>query len=256
MEEEIKPSEDPAAEDPGERKILIVDDAAMFRDLESLFLARSGEVMTACDAEEAWEILHRERPDVVVTDLLMPGMDGDELCRRIKADPDLKRTPVVVVTARNVGEQHERAVRAGADDVVEKPVNRVSLIQAVNNFLRLAVRGLVRVALETDVRIAGSEGEIWARSRNVSRGGMFVESERDLAPDSEVQLEFALPEMPGSLSPTAKVVWRRPANRSAVSGLGLQFLKLDREAARRLDEYVYEHAVLEDRPEGPRVAQR
>jgi uncharacterized protein (TIGR02266 family) len=232
-------------EDPGERKILIVDDAAMFRDLESLFLARLGEVMTACDAHEAWEILQRERPDVVVTDLLMPGMDGDDLCRRIKADPDMRRTPVVIVAARNAGDQHERAVRAGADDVVGKPINRVSLVQAVSHFLRLAVRGLVRVALETDVRIAGAEGELWGRSRNVSRGGMFVESEHDLAPDSEVQLEFSLPESDARLSPTAKVVWRRPASASVAGGLGLQFLKLDREAARRLDEYVYEHAVLE-----------
>lgn len=245
-----------STEEPAERKILVVDDAAMFRDLESLFLARSGQVLTACDADQAWEILHRERPDVVVTDLLMPGMDGDDLCRRIKADPDLRRTPVVIVTARNVGEQHERAVRAGADDVVEKPVNRVSLIQAVNNFLRLTVRGLVRVALDTDVRIAASEGELWARSRNVSRGGMFVESETALEPASEVQLEFKLPEWPRSLSPTAKVVWRRPSSRMVASGLGLQFLKLDREAARHLDEYVYERAVLDDPDRAPRVALR
>lgn len=233
-----------------QRKILVVDDAAMFRDLESLFLARCGEVLTACDGDEAWETLVRERPDVLVTDLSMPGMGGDELCRRIKADPDLRRTPVIIVTGRNAGDEHERAVRAGADDVVEKPVNRVSLIQAVNHFLRLAVRGLVRVALETDVRIAGAEGELWGRSRNVSRGGIFVESERELPPDSEVQLEFALPESPDALAPTAKVVWRRPATRDEAAGLGLQFLKLDREAARRLDEYVYERAALETYADG------
>lgn len=229
-----------------QRKILVVDDAAMFRDLESLFLARCGQVLTACDGDEAWDVLHRERPDIVVTDLAMPGMPGDELCRRIKADVDLRRTPVIVVAGRNAGEEHERAVRAGADDVVEKPVNRVSLIQAVNHFLRLAVRGLVRVALETDVRIAGQDGDVWARARNVSRGGIFVESERDLPPDSEVQLEFALPETPDALAPTAKVVWRRLATRTLAAGLGLQFLKLDREAARRLDEYVYERSCLEN----------
>jgi len=223
----------------------VVDDAAMFRDLESLFLARCGQVITACDGDEAWDLLHRERPDIVVTDLAMPGLSGDELCRRIKADVDLRRTPVIVVAGRDAGEEHERAVRAGADDVVEKPVNRVSLIQAVNHFLRLAVRGLVRVALETDVRIAGHDGDVWARARNVSRGGIFVESERDLPPDSEVQLEFALPETQDALAPTAKVVWRRMATRTLAAGLGLQFLKLDREAARRLDEYVYERSALE-----------
>jgi uncharacterized protein (TIGR02266 family) len=228
-----------------QRKILVVDDAAMFRDLESLFLARCGEVLTACDGEEALEVLRRERPDVVVADLGMPGMAGDELCRRIKADADLRRTPVVIVTSREVGEEHERAVRAGADDVVQKPVDRVSLVQAVNHFLRLTVRGLVRVVLETDVHIAGAECDIWGRSRNISRGGIFVESERELPPDSEVQLQFSLPEASDAIAPTAKVVWRRPASRATAAGLGLQFLKLDRDAARRLDEYVYEHATLE-----------
>jgi uncharacterized protein (TIGR02266 family) len=230
-----------------QRKILIVDDAAMFRDLESLFLGRCGHVLTACDGDEAWDVMHAERPDVVVTDLGMPGMPGDELCRRVKADPDLRRTPVVIVTGRGAGEEHERAVRAGADNIVEKPINRVTLIQAVNQFLRLAVRGLVRVALETDVRIAAPAVgfDVWARSRNVSRGGMFVESERDLPPDSEVQLEFALPESHAALAPTAKVVWRRPVPEAGFAGLGLQFLKLDGESARLLDEYVYERAALD-----------
>ncbi len=130
------------------RKILIVDDAPMFRELESLFLARSGRVLTAEDGDEGLEIAQRERPDVIVTDLSMPGMRGDELCRRVKADPDLCRTPVIIVTGRNSGDEHEQAVRAGAADVVEKPVNRISLIQAVNHVLRLAERGLVRVPLE------------------------------------------------------------------------------------------------------------
>lgn len=236
--------------DEAPRKILVVDDAAMFRDLESLYLGRSGHILLACDAEEAWETLHRERPDIVVTDLSMPGMGGDDLCRRIKADADFRRTPVVIVASRDLGEEHERAVRAGADDVVEKPINRVSLIQAVNHFLRLSVRGLVRVALETDVHIAGADCELWGRSRNVSRGGIFVESEHALAPDSEVTLEFTLPESPGAISPTAKVVWRRPGSRAVPAGLGLQFLRLDREAARRLDEYVYERAALETNGSG------
>jgi uncharacterized protein (TIGR02266 family) len=250
MESEENAGVEQEQEQEAPRKILVVDDAAMFRDLESVFLGRSGHVLLACDAEEAWQTLQRERPDVVVTDLSMPGAGGDDLCRRIKADPDFRRTPVVIVASRDHGEEHERAVRAGADDVVEKPINRVSLIQAVNHFLRLAVRGLVRVALETEVHIAAPDCELWGRSRNVSRGGIFVESEHALAPDSEVRLEFTLPESPDAISPTAKVVWRRPASRAVAAGIGLQFLRLDREAARRLDEYVYERAALETTESG------
>lgn len=228
------------------RKILIVDDAPMFRELESLFLARSGRVLTAEDGDEGFEIAQREQPDVIVTDLSMPGMRGDELCRRIKADPDLGHTPVIIVTGRNNGDEHELAVRAGAADVVEKPVNRISLIQAVNNVLRLAERGLVRVPLETDVCLGLSDQETWARSLNVSRGGIFVElAEPGPEPDTELQLEFSLPEIQGALAPTAKVVWRRHPSTSTQPGVGMQFLKLDRDSARQLDEFVYERADTE-----------
>lgn len=225
------------------RRILVVDDTAMFRDLESVFLARSGTVITAENGAEALEIAHREAPDVIVTDLSMPQMRGDQLCMRVKADPDLCRIPVIIVTGRDEGEEHELAVRAGADDVLEKPVNRVSLIQAVNHFLRLAMRGLVRVPLETDVRMALDHTETWGRSLNVSRGGMFVELEGTApAPETELQLEFQLPNVPRPLAPTAKVVWRRRAVADRQPGIGLQFLKLDHDAARNLDEFVYEHA--------------
>ena len=228
------------------RKILIVDDAAMFRELESLFLARSGRVLTAVDGHEALEIARRERPDVIVTDLCMPGLQGDQLCRQLKNDPDLGRTPVIIVTGRDAGDEHERAVRAGANDVVEKPINRTSLIQAVNHFLRLAMRGLVRVPIETDVKLALPEQETWSRSQNVSRGGMFVETGEELPePDTEMRLEFHLPGITSSLSPTAKVVWRRPAMDTLRPGMGLQFLKLDRNSARQLDDFVYEHADAE-----------
>ena len=225
------------------RRILVVDDAPMFRELESLFLARSGRVLTAGDGAEALEVAQRESPDVIVTDLSMPGLRGDQLCRRIKADPDLSRIPVVIVTGRDDGEEHEMAVRAGADDVLEKPVNRLSLIQSVNHFLRLAMRGLVRVPLRTDVHMAGENGEAWGRSLNISRGGMFVELPGTApVPQTEMQLEFQLPELDVPLQPTAKVVWRRRPDGDRGPGMGLQFLKLDHGAARTLDEFVYEHA--------------
>lgn len=228
------------------RKILVVDDAPMFRELEGLFLARSGRVLTASDAMEALAVARRERPDVIVADLSMPGVDGDELCRRIKADVDLRDTPVIIVAARGDGREHERAVRAGADDVVEKPVDRLSLIQAVNRFLRLAVRGLVRVPMETDVRLGLPGGDVWAWARNVSRGGMFVEAEEAIDPDTEISLHFALPDVRRELEPTAKVVWRRQGSSTRRPGLGLRFLKLDSPSARCIDEYVFLRAATSD----------
>ncbi len=226
------------------RKILIVDDAPMFRELESLFLARLGRVFTAANGEEALEIARRELPDVVVTDLWMPGMEGDELCRQIRQDPTLQDTPVIVVTSVSDGEEHARAVRAGAVDVLEKPINRLTLIQAVNRLLRrVRYHGLVRVDMETDVHFGYDHKEGWGWARNVSRGGMFLETETLVELETELQLEFLLPDAPYPLRPTAKVVWQRTAIPPEPAGIGLQFLKLDHECARIIDDYVYERAV-------------
>ena len=185
----------------------------MFREIETVFLGRTGRILTACDGTEALEIARRERPDLVLTDLSMREMDGDELCRQIRHDPDLRHVPVIVVTSGNSAEEHERAVRAGADGVISKPLCRVTLLQVVQRFLRLTVRSFERVTLETEVRLSRERTATSGRwSRNVSRGGMFVEADIALEPDSEFEVEFTVPDTSIVVQPTARVVWRRPAD--------------------------------------------
>ncbi|TMQ68672.1 MAG: TIGR02266 family protein [Candidatus Eisenbacteria bacterium] len=245
------PAADPTPSGEPRAKILVVDDAPMFREIETVFLGRTGRILTASDGAEAFEIAQRERPDLVLTDLSMREMDGDELCRRIRHDADLRRVPVVVVTSGNSAEEHERAVRAGADGVVSKPLCRVSLLQVVQRFLRLHARSFERVVFETEVRLTARGCDVWAWSRNVSRGGMFVEAETAFEPDSEFQVEFTVPDTSIVVQPTARVVWRRPAGHERGPGMGLQFLKLEREAAQWLEQYVYERAVGGDVPAPP-----
>lgn len=249
MTERPGPLAEPNAPGEPRAKILVVDDAPMFREIETIFLGRIGRILTACDGHEALEIARRERPDLLLTDLAMPQMDGDELCSRIRHDPDLRRLPVIVVTSGGSPDEHERAVRAGADGVVSKPLCRVALLQVVQRFLRITGRGFERVSFETEVRLCANGTDLWGWSRNVSRGGMFVEAESPLEPDSEFEVEFTVPNTSIVVQPTARVVWRRmPGDPDRPAGMGLQFLKLDREAERWLDQYVYERGA------GARVA--
>ena len=231
------------------RSILVVDDTPLFRDLESLFLARSGRVITARDAIEGLAALRRERPDVVVIDLHMPGMSGDALCRTIKADAELAATPVILVTGPDAPEDHALAIRAGADDVLAKPLSRLTLIHAVNRFLRSPVlRGLARVGIETAVRIRLPDEDAWGTARNLSRGGIFVELEHAISPRTEVELEFRLPDAAAPLAPTAQVVWHRNGSPGTPMGLGLQFLALDSASAQQIEAFVYEHLPSASEP--------
>jgi uncharacterized protein (TIGR02266 family) len=93
------------------------------------------------------------------------------------------------------------------------------------------------------VRLSHAGTELWGWSRNISRGGIFVEADVSLEPDTEFEVEFTAPDTSILVQPTARVIWRRPLDSPQRPGMGLQFLKLDRDAAQWLDQYVYERAV-------------
>jgi len=229
--------------------ILIADDAAIFRELGSIFLERTGHVVTASNGHESLAALREHRPNIVVADLDMPRMGGDELCRRIKNDPATRELPVILMTGTDLADDHARAMRAGADDIITKPISRIALVRAVNHFLSgQPHRGLARAPFESDVRIL-QRGEVHRGiARNLSRGGIFVETDPIVALESNVSLEFNLPDQTKPLAPTAQLIWRRPAGRRSAPGVGLQFLALDRTSSDRIDAYVYENAPYGEPP--------
>jgi uncharacterized protein (TIGR02266 family) len=219
----------------------VVDDTPLLRELAALFLARAGRVFIAASGEEALALADVIAPDLVFADVSMPGMDGTELCRRIKRSALHHDVPVVLLTGGDAAAQRERAVRAGADDVIPKPVERLPLLDAARRLLdRAAPRGLPRIPLEAPVRLRQRRREWAGTARNLSRGGVFVESAEVLREHAELELELALPETPLALASTAQVIWTRPPDEELAPGMGLRFLGLDRPTARQLSEYVEE----------------
>ena len=230
------------------KKILVVDDTQMFRELEALFLGRLGLILTASSGAEALEIARREQPEVLIADLEMPGMEGDTLCRAIKADRDLHKTPVILVTSGESARDHARAVRAQADDVLSKPLSRIQLTLAVTRLLEAGSRrGLDRVAFDDriSVRLSRAEAAAWGVVRDLSRGGVFIESHGRLPLATEVDLDFRLPNVRVPMRPTAEVVWQGRHPKSGATGMGLRFLALDRSATAQIDAYVHERSGAE-----------
>ena len=119
-------------------RILVVDDVpANVRLLEAKLTAEYFEVITAYDGEGALACVESQAPDLILTDIMMPGMDGFELCKRLKADPNVAHIPVVMVTALNEVSDRIRGLEAGADDFLTKPVNDLILISRVKSLVRL-----------------------------------------------------------------------------------------------------------------------
>lgn len=238
-----KREDGPSAEtDAGERpKVLVVDDIPMFRELVANFLSGVAHVVTAEDGRSAFEIARRERPRLIVADLEMPGMNGAALCRAIRNDRELAATPLLMVLPGDEAHDRVRAIRAGADDAIAKPLQRVELLGTAKRFLTdTTVRGLPRVRVDAPVTIFLNKNEGRGRALNVSRGGIFVHTDLPLPDRSEWRVRFQLPETGEPLSPTAMVVWRAGADAPGGPGLGMRFVELSGQEARALDDYVYE----------------
>ena len=121
-------------------RVLVVDDIlANVKLLEARLSAEYFDVLTANSGLAALEIVARERVDVVLLDVMMPGMDGFEVCRRIKQNPKLSHVPVIMVTALDQPADKVQGLQSGADDFLTKPVDDVALITRVKNLARLKV---------------------------------------------------------------------------------------------------------------------
>jgi DNA-binding response OmpR family regulator len=118
------------------QRVLIVDDEPSIVLSLQFLLSREGyEVEVAHDGESALELAARRPPDLVVLDLMLPGMDGYEVCRRLRESPATASTRIVVVTARGREAERVRGLEEGADAYVTKPFSTRDLIATVGRFL-------------------------------------------------------------------------------------------------------------------------
>ncbi|HUU30523.1 MAG TPA: response regulator [Phycisphaerae bacterium] len=118
--------------------VLIADDNRQNLELVQAYLEELGcRIVTACDGQETLDKVAKTPPDVILLDIMMPKVSGFEICRKLKSNPATATIPICMVTALNEEGDIERAVEAGTDDFLSKPINRWELLTRVRSLLRV-----------------------------------------------------------------------------------------------------------------------
>ena len=206
-------------------RILVVDDIeANLRVLEAKLTAEYYQVLLAEDGPTALAIAQSQHPDIIILDVMMPGMDGFEVCRRLKDDPATRHIPVVLVTALDGRKDRITGLESGADEFLTKPIDDVMLFSRVRSLTRLkTVIDELRAREATGRRIGVIAG---AASRLAGTGGRIV-----ICDDNERQAQ----KIAAELSVEHRPVIEQDADKAHLTARGPVDLMIINANARRFD---------------------
>ena len=188
-------------------RVLIIDDNLQNREVAEGHLVGAGyQAIQAEGGEQGLALLEEERPDLVLLDVLMPGMDGFETCRQIRMLPVVGDTPVLFLTALGDLGTHKQALDSGADDFLTKPINRTELLIRVRSLLR--IKQIVRRA-EAELRRHPRPARRAAGREPAEGGADGADRPRSQEPAVEHPVERAVRARPqGSSASRRAIRWR------------------------------------------------
>jgi two-component system phosphate regulon response regulator PhoB len=189
------------AKSPARERILVVEDEEDILELISYNLSREGyRVSTATTGEEGLRLALRDKPDLIVLDLMLPGIDGIEVCRRLKADPQVRYIPVVMVTAKGEEADVVTGLELGADDYLTKPFSPKVLVARLRAVIRRREQESVKDAKEP---IQRGEILIHPGRREVLVGGSRIALDLTF---TEFNILYLLAARPGWVFTRAQIV--------------------------------------------------
>ena len=198
-------------------------------------------ILKAGNGEEGLSLAREALPSLVIMDFSMPGMKGDECCRTIKSDPDLKETPVIMVANGWEKEAMKRCIDAGCDDFIAKPINKPRLYAGIKRFINIVERAHERMPCQNEITYTANGGECRGTLNDVSEGGLFIRSEAPFAEGTVLTASFILGRLGDRVEAEGRVVrsvnGNRPAGSPIPAGMGVQFVNLPADVKRRIKNF-------------------
>jgi CheY-like chemotaxis protein len=218
------------------KTILIADDLPAHLDLFEVILQRADcRLVRAEDGIAALRLAREERPALIYLDIEMPGLNGGEICRMLKADPERRRIPIVLVSSNH---RREFAMKSGADLFLAKPVDEPTLLETLESFLNLQARGENRLSVNWPLTYWREGSSHSGRLLDISRSGFFIECRQPQSIGARLAIAFPFPENGADerlfVGEAIVVRWEGAPR----SGMGCRFFRVTASGRASLDRHL------------------
>lgn len=221
------------------KKVLLVDDVKLFIAMEKSLLNRQNlQIFTANSGPEAIAIHKKEQVDLILLDLNMPGMNGDEVCRIIRSDGSLKSVSIIMVTTSSKKEDIEICMNAGANDYITKPINATELLNKVGKYLDIQHRQNLRVLSRIEVKAQKGNREFLSYAVNISISGMLLESADDISMGDRIKTSLFLPGSFHAINVEGTIVRKLENGAGKMPHYGVKFLNITEKDREVIEKYV------------------
>jgi CheY-like chemotaxis protein/Tfp pilus assembly protein PilZ len=218
--------------------LLLVDDVKTTLAVEKAFLeARAFKVFATSSVEEALALAGVIKADLIILDYEMPGMTGEEVCRRLKADEVTAGTPIMILSAHEDETTALACERAGATKFVRKSEGREGLLAHVSEILGLPLRRHPRIGCSIPVSLPRDGRLAQGLIHNLSQGGLYLTTEEHFKVGEPIKLQFTLPTTGRQVQVFGEVM-RIEELTEKRSGLGVQFLEASEEDINALEAWA------------------
>ncbi len=231
-------------------RLLLVDDVRLMRGIAKNYFNQSEFLIsTARGGQEALRMAVAIRPHLIIMDAEMPEMNGVECCRKIKNDPNLFTTPIILI-ADNNREKIECGWSSGCDGLLVRPIGRRELLTAARQYVALANRAAPRIDRNILVKYSlDGESEQHDYAHNLGTGGLFLASERVFREGDEFEVDFLIPRLEREMKCLVRVAWLNEAKKlkrpDLPPGAGLEFVDLDKDNRYELQKFVLDSARMQ-----------
>lgn len=224
----------------GKKTLLIVDDVELFIQLQIAHLGHQRyNIHTARSGSDGLEMARTLKPDLILMDLFMPDMNGDQICRILKSDPETSSIMIVLVSSGARGLSKNASVSSKCDGLIFKPVRRDLLLSVVENLLGINLRVCDRVQVSISGTATCDEVEYPVNIHTLSSDGAFVETDQKPIRGDLIELTFSLPDQDKEIHiRTAAVVWCGSLGGNGPEGAGVYFLTIDLETKQNISSFV------------------